>query len=100
MDMMKMMKKANRLQKEMKKKKKTLADQEVEFSSKCGRVTLTATCDLKMKSISISPQLVNPEDIKPLEKTVLDAMRGVLDLAQKQAAQEMKSLTAGMDLPF
>jgi len=100
MDMMKMMKQAASMQKDMKKKQKALSKQEVEFSSANGTVTVKMTCDLKVKGIEIKPEVVNPSEIKKLEIAVLDAVKGALNRAQDVAAKEMKSLTKGMDLPF
>jgi len=100
MDMMKMMKQAASMQKDMKKKQKTLSKQTVEFSSGAGAVTVKMTCDMKPQSVEIQPDLVNPAEIKKLEAAILDAVKGAINLAQSEAAKEMKSLTAGMDLPF
>jgi DNA-binding YbaB/EbfC family protein len=100
MDMMKMMKQAASMQRDMKKKQKVLAKTFVEFSSKNDAVTVTMSCDLKLKSIKIQPEVVNPAEVKKLEIAVTDAVKGALDLAQDAAAKEMKSLTAGMNLPF
>lgn len=100
MDMMKMMKQAASMQKDMKKKQKALAKQIVEFSSTNGAVTVKMSCDIKMQSIEIQPEIVNPAEIKKLEVAVRDAVKGAINLAQNEAAKEMKSLTKGMDLPF
>lgn len=100
MDMMKMMKQAAAMQKDMKKKQKELAKQEVEFSAAGGAVTVKMTCDMKVKSVEIQPEIVNPAEIKKLEIAVTDAVKGALNQAQAEAAKEMKSLTKGMDLPF
>jgi len=100
MDMMKMMKQAAAMQKDMKKKQKALSKQEVEFSSAGGAVTVKMTCDLKVKSVQIQPEVVNASEIKKLEVAVLDAVKGALNRAQDEAAKEMKSLTKGLDLPF
>ena len=100
MDMMKMMKQAAAMQKDMKKKQKLLAKQTVEFSDKSGLVKATMTCDMKPMSIEIQPDAVNPAEIKKLELAVLEAVKGALNLAQNEAAKEMKSLTAGLNLPF
>jgi len=100
MDMMKMMKQAASMQKDMKKKQKALSKQVVEFSSAKGEVTVKISCDMKMKSIEIQQELVNPAEIKKLEIAVLDAVKGAINQAQSEAAKEMKSLTKGMDLPF
>ena len=100
MDMMKMMKQATTMQRDMKKKQKQLAKQSVEFSSANDAVTVKMSCDLKVQSIQIQPEIVNPAEIKKLEIAVLDAMRGALNQAQDEAAKEMKTLTAGLNLPF
>ncbi len=100
MDMMKMKKQAAGLQKEMKKKQKQLAGQTEEISSAGGAVSMTISCDMKPKGIAISPDLIQSGDVKKIEAAVLDAVKGAINRAQDEAAKEMKSLTAGMDLPF
>ncbi|QHI70261.1 YbaB/EbfC family nucleoid-associated protein [Tichowtungia aerotolerans] len=100
MDMMKMMKQAASMQKDMKKKQKQLAKQTVEFSSKNGAVTVKMSCDMKIQSVQIQPEIVNPAEIKQLEIAVVDAVKGAINQAQSEAAKEMKSLTAGLNLPF
>ena len=100
MDMMKMMKQAASLQKDMKKKQKQLAGQTVEFSSSDGAVSVTMSCDMKPKSVVISPELIQSGNVKKIEDAVLDAIKGAINRAQDEAAKEMKSLTAGMNLPF
>lgn len=100
MDMMKMMKQAAAMQKDMKKKQKMLSKQMVEFSAADGDVTVKMSCDMKPQSISISEELVQSGNVKKIESAVLDAVKGALNQAQADAAKEMKSLTKGMDLPF
>jgi len=99
MNMMKMMKQAASLQKNMKKKQDELAKTEVEFSSGGGMVTAVATCDLKLKSIKINPDAVDPDDVEMLEDLVFAAVDGVFSLAQETMNKEMGKLTAGMGLP-
>jgi len=85
---------------EMKKIQKQLAEKKVEFSSSGGQVTVKMTCDMKPQSITISPGLIATGNIKKIESAVLDAFKGVLNEAQAAAAKDMKSLTAGLGLPF
>ncbi|MDK2963516.1 MAG: nucleoid-associated protein EbfC [Verrucomicrobiota bacterium] len=98
--MMKMMKQAASMKKEMKKKQKMLAKKVVEFSGGNGDVTVKMSCDIKPQSLSISPELIQTGNVKKIEAAVLDAFKGALKEAQDEAAREMQSLTAGMDLPF
>ncbi|VGO15624.1 Nucleoid-associated protein [Pontiella desulfatans] len=106
MNMMKMMKQAQDLQKNMKKKQAELAKTEVQFTAGGGMVTVTATCDMKVTSIKINPDAVDPEDVEMLEDLVLAAVDGALNTAQETMSKEMGKLTqgmglpAGMDLPF
>ena len=106
MNMMKMMKQAADLQKNMKKKQAELAKTEVQFTAGGGMVTVVASCDMKVKSIKINPDAVDPEDVEMLEDLVLAAVDGALTTAQDTMSKEMGKLTgdmglpAGMDLPF
>ena len=106
MNMMKMMKQAADLQKNMKKKQADLAKTEVQFSAGGGMVTVVASCDMKVKSIKINPDAVDPADVEMLEDLVLAAVDGALSSAQETMSKEMGKLTgdmglpAGMDLPF
>ena len=99
MNMMKMMKQAGDLQKNMKKKQKELAKTEVQFSAGGGMVTAVATCDMKVKSIKINPDAVDSSDVEMLEDLVLAAVDGVLNSAQETMSKEMSKLTSGMGLP-
>jgi DNA-binding YbaB/EbfC family protein len=106
MNMMKMMKQAADLQKNMKKKQAELARTEVQFTAGGGMVTAVATCDMKIKSIKINPDAVDPEDVEMLEDLVFAAVDGALNSAQETMSKEMGKMTqgmglpAGMDLPF
>ncbi len=99
MNMMKMMKQAQGLQKNMKKKQDELAKTEVQFSAGGGMVTAVATCDMKVKSIKINPDVVDPDDVEMLEDLVMAAVDGVLTTASDTMTKEMGKLTAGMGLP-
>jgi len=99
MNMMKMMKQAADLQKNMKKKQDELAKTEVQFTAGGGMVTATATCDMKIKSIKINPDAVDPNDVEMLEDLVFAAVEGALNSAQETMSKEMGKLTEGMGLP-
>lgn len=96
MDMMKMMKQVA----EMKKIQKQLAGKKVEFSSSGGQVTIQMSCDMTPRSLTIAPELIQSGNMKKIETALLDAFKGVLGAAQAEAAKDMKSLTAGLNLPF
>jgi len=55
---------------------------------------------LKIISIKIEDELIKSCDVGNIERFVLKATQGALDLAQKSISKEMGSLTSGMNLPF
>jgi len=98
-NMMKLMKQAASMQKDMERVQNELADREVEFSSGGGMVTAVATGDLTIKSIKIDPKVVDSDDVEMLEDLVLAAVDGVLKEARDMSNQEMGKLTAGLGMP-
>jgi DNA-binding YbaB/EbfC family protein len=95
-----MLKQAQQLQAKMAKLKEDLADREVQASAGGGAVTVTASCDLKLKKVVISPELASGGDKDMLEDLVLAACNAALDQAQSTAGAEMSKLTGGFKLPF
>ena len=55
---------------------------------------------MKIISIKIDEELIKSSDGDNIERFVLKATQGALDLAQKSISKEMGSLTSGMNLPF
>ncbi len=99
MNVLKMMKQAADMQKKMGEMQSALAAQKVDYSSGGGMVTVTATGDLKIERIKIDPKVVNASDVEMLEDLVLAAVDGALGKARDMAAEQMKAITAGLNLP-
>lgn len=98
-NIMKLMKQAADMQKNMSKAQESLAAIELEHSSGGGAVTVKITGDGNIAAIRIDPKAVASGDAEMLEDLVLTAVRGAQELAKETAAGEMKRLTAGMNLP-
>ena len=79
---------------------KLLADKKVEFSTAGGEVTIKMSCDMTPRSVTLAPEMIESGNIKKMEAALLAAFKGVLQKAQAEAAEDMKSLTAGLKLPF
>ncbi len=95
-----MLKQAQQLQARMAKLKEDLGQREVQASAGGGAVNVTASCDLKLKKVVISPDLIAAGDLAMLEDLVLAACNAALDQAQSTAGAEMSKLTGGFKLPF
>lgn len=91
-----LMKQAMKLQQDMEKAKEELADKTVEASSGGGAVKVVATCDKEIKSIEISPEVVDPDDVEMLQDLVLAAVTEALRKADEQTQATMGKFTGGM----
>ncbi len=98
-NMMKLMKQAAEMQKNMARVTEEMAEKTVEFSSGGGMVTVKVTGDLNIESIRIDPTVVDPQDVEMLEDMILAAVDGALREAKQMAKDEMSKLTGDMPLP-
>lgn len=98
-NMMKLMKQASAMQKNMEKMQAELAEKTVEFSSGGGMVSVVARGDMSIESVTIDPKVVDPDDVEMLQDLVLAAVDGATKAAKEMAADEMAKITGGMGLP-
>jgi len=99
MNMNKMMKQVQEMQRQMAKAQEELAAQEIEASAGGGMVTVKVTGDLRIVSIKIDPGAVDTDDIEMLEDMVLAAANEALRSAQELASSKMSGLTGGLNIP-
>ena len=78
---------------------KELADETVEGTAGGGAVTVVADGHQNVRSIKISPDAVDPDDISLLEDLVLAAVSDALEKSQKMAQDRLGSLTGNMKIP-
>lgn len=100
MDMQKLMKQAQQMQKQMEVAQAQLADERVESSAGGGMVTVVASGAGDVLSIKIDPEGVDTDDIEMLEDMVLAAVAEALRMASDLAQTKMAPLTGGMGMPF
>ncbi len=94
-----MMQQAQKLQAQLAKAQEELASLTVEASSGGGAVTVTMNGQQQIQSVTISPEVVDPEDVEMLQDMVLTAVREAQARAQEAAAQKMGGLTGGLKIP-
>lgn len=93
------------LQARIQKVQDDLAQQQVTASAGGGAVTVTLSgigmgpAQIKVQSVKISAEAVDPEDVETLEDLVLAAVNEALSEAQHVAADKLGPLTGGMKLP-
>jgi DNA-binding YbaB/EbfC family protein len=99
MDLTRMMKQAQKMQKDMQSAQAALAERTVEASAGGGKVKVTATAAGDVTSIRIDPSVVDPSDVEILEDLILTGVRQALAEGRRVSETEMKKITAGMGLP-
>ena len=90
---------ARELKAKLDKAQKELSNTMVEANSGKGAVKVIMDGQQKIKSIEISPKVMNPEKPKELEELVVKAVNEAMAKSQKVAAKQLKSLTGGLNIP-
>ena len=98
-NVMKLMKQAAAMQKDMERLQDELALKTVEFASGGGMVKATAKGDGTIAAVKIDPGVIDSAEAELLEDMVLAAVNGALAEAKEMAAKEMSKITAGLGLP-
>lgn len=84
---------------DLRKAQKSLKKQIVEVEAGDGAVVVRITGELKVDSIKIDPERVDLDDIEELEHWIEIAIRDGMAKAQEIAADTMKPLMGGLNLP-
>jgi nucleoid-associated protein EbfC len=84
---------------DLRKAQKSLKKQIVEVEAGDGAVVVRITGELKIDSIKIDPESVDLNDIEELEHWIEIAIRDGMAKAQEIAADTMKPLMGGLNLP-
>ncbi len=88
-----------RIQEEMLKVQEGLGEETVEATAGGGVVKVVMDGHLRMRSISIAPEVVDPEDVEMLQDLVMAAVNEAIDKAQALAAEKMSSVVGGVSIP-
>ena len=99
-DFMKILQQAQEMQGKFQQVQDDLKKLAVTASSGGGMVAVEANGQGTIRSIRIDPSVVKAEDVEMLEDLVLVAVTEAQNKAQALAADEMKKLTGGINLPF
>ncbi|MBB4661687.1 YbaB/EbfC family nucleoid-associated protein [Conexibacter arvalis] len=98
-NMQKMLKQVQRMQADMMAAQERLKDEVVEATAGGGMVTVKISGDLDVKSITIDPEAVDPEDVDMLQDTILVAVNEAIRSAQEMAERRLGSVTGGLGGP-
>lgn len=100
MDMKKMMKQAQKMQRDAAAAQEEINQMEFTATAGGGMVEAVVMGDSTVKSINIDPDAVDPEDTEMLEDMIVAAINEALRQAAETSNARMNSLMGGMNLPF
>ena len=92
-----MMQQVQQLQQQMLAAQEALAEEIVTVTAGGGVITVVATGDQQIQSITIDPDLME-EDVEMLQDLILTAVNSALDQSRELAAERLGPLAGG--LPF
>lgn len=99
MDMQQIMEQARLMQQQLADAQDNMSEIELSASAGGGMVQVSATADMKLTSITIDPEAVDPDDVGMLEDLVLTAVNAVLAKANEAANQQVAGITGGLNIP-
>lgn len=100
MQMQNIMRQAQKMQEELQKNlenvEKELEEAELTAKSGGGMVTVVVSGKKKVKSITISPAAVDPDDVEMLEDMILACVNEAMDMAEELEQEKKGAVTGGM----
>lgn len=90
---------AQELQAKLAKAQQELADMTTEVSSGGGAIKIVVDGQQRIRSVSISPEVINAEDVEMLEDLVMTAVNEAIQKSQELAASHLSNLTGGLKIP-
>ncbi len=99
MNIMSMMKQAQKLQAKMAEMQAEMGNRTVSAQAGGGMVEATVNGRQELLSLRIDKEVVNPEDVDMLQDLIMAAINEALNRSREMMAQEMSKLTGGMQIP-
>ncbi len=91
-----LMKQAQRMQKQMQEQQEALEQKEFTASSGGGAVTVVVTGKKEIKSLELTPEVVDPDDIEMLQDLIVAALNEALRQVEAESNESMEKLTGGL----
>lgn len=99
MNMGAMLKQAQKMQNDMAKLQEEIAVMETTATAGGGAVTAVVQGTNTLKSLTLKPEIIDPEDIDMLQDLVIAAVNEALRSANDKQTEQMKRVTGGMSMP-
>ena len=94
-----MIRQAQKIQEEMQKKQAELEEQEYTVTAGGSAVTVVINGKKEIRSLTLQPEVVDPQDIEMLQDLVMAAVNEAIRKVEDTAAQEMGKITGNLSMP-
>ena len=94
-----MLRQAQAMQKKIQEMQEEIAQATTEASVGGGAVKAVVVGGSRVETIEIDPDVVDPEDVEMLQDLVVAAVNQAMDQSQELAAEKMKAITGGLNIP-
>jgi len=98
-NMNQMLKQAKKMQEQMMKMQEEMEEKVYEATAGGGAVSVKVNGKREIQKISLSADVVDPDDIEMLEDLVMAAVNEALRKVEESSADEMSKLTGGLNIP-
>ena len=88
-----------KMQREMQKIQEELAKETVEATAGGGAVKASMTGQQKLVSVTIDPEVLDPDDVEMLQDLVVAAINDAITRSQELQAKRLSALTGGLKIP-
>lgn len=85
-----------RMQEQMAQTQESLGTETVTVSAGGGAIQITMTGQQRVQSITIDPEVLDPEDVEMLQDLIVAAVNEAIEASQALAAERMAALTGGL----
>ena len=94
-----MLKQAQKMQDDITALQGELEERDFSASVGGGAVDIVITGKRTVKSLTIKPEVVDPEDVEMLQDLIMSAFNQAIDNFEKISEAEMEKITGGVSLP-
>ena len=98
-NMQSMLQQAQKMQEDMAALQEDLDQREYEVSAGGGVVTVQITGKLEVRSITIEPEIVDPDDIETLSDILVAGINEAIKKVNETNSEEMAKITGTLHLP-
>ena len=94
-----MVKKAQKMQEDIALVQEELEKKEFTKQVGGGALELVMTGDKKLRSVTLKPEVVDPEDIEMLQDLIISGVNEIISEIEEYSTEEMSKVTGGVMMP-